>query len=194
VAGESQVNAPALDPGRARAVELVVLDVDGVMSDNGIYIGAVQGERVEFKRFHAHDGVGMHLLRLAGIPVAWLTGRVSPATALRAEELAIDEVIQGTGSHKDEACAALLARRGLGWEQVLFMGDDLTDVPLLRRVGLPISVPNAVAEARAAAHWMTRSPGGHGAVREMCEALLHARGVWEEVCGRYYGEHRDDTA
>jgi 3-deoxy-D-manno-octulosonate 8-phosphate phosphatase (KDO 8-P phosphatase) len=177
--------------GMARRVKLVVLDVDGVLTDNGIYVGAVKGERVEFKRFHAQDGLGVHLLRLAGLPVVWLTGRVAAATALRADELRIDEVIQDETARKYPACCALLERRGLAWDEVLYMGDDLADVPVLRRVGVPVSVPNASTEARAAARWVTTLPGGQGAVREMSEALLRARGEWEEIRGRYYRERGD---
>lgn len=185
----------ALDgiPGAAaRAVKLVVLDVDGVLTDNGIYVGEVQGERVEFKRFHAQDGLGVHLLRLAALPVVWLTGRVAAATALRADELHVDEVIQDAAARKYPACAALLARRGLTWDEVLYMGDDLADVPVLRRAGVAVSVPNGSSEARAASGWVTTLPGGQGAVREMSEALLRARGEWEEIRGRYYRERGDE--
>jgi 3-deoxy-D-manno-octulosonate 8-phosphate phosphatase (KDO 8-P phosphatase) len=181
-----------LDRTAARGVRLVVLDVDGVLTDNGIDVGEVRGERVEFKRFHAQDGLGVHLLRMAGLPVVWLTGRVAAATTLRAEELQVDEVIQDPSARKLPACAALLQRRGIDWAAVLYMGDDLADVPVLRRVGLAVSVPNGTAEARAAARWVTERAGGHGAVREMSEVLLRARGEWEDVLDRYYRERGDE--
>jgi 3-deoxy-D-manno-octulosonate 8-phosphate phosphatase (KDO 8-P phosphatase) len=177
-----------IDPAVARRIRLLVLDVDGVLTDNGIWLGPVAGERVELKRFDIQDGLGMVLLRSAEIPVVWLSGRHSEATALRARELRIEELLQVPGPRKLEALADLLARRGLEWEEVAYAGDDLADLQVLRRVGLPIAVPNAVAEVRAVASFVTRAAGGHGAVREMVEALLKARGVWAEMLERYFTE------
>lgn len=177
-----------IDPAVARRVRLLVLDVDGVLTDNGIWLGPVAGERVELKRFDIQDGLGMVLLRSAEIPVVWLSGRHSEATALRARELRIEELLQVPGPRKLEALTELLARRGLDWEEVAYAGDDLADLQVLRRVGLPMAVPNAVAEVRAVASFVTRAAGGHGAVREMVEALLKARGVWPEMLERYFTE------
>lgn len=177
-----------IDPAVARRVRLLVLDVDGVLTDNGIWLGPVAGERVELKRFDIQDGLGMVLLRSAEIPVVWLSGRHSEATALRARELRIEELLQVPGPRKLEALTELLARRGLEWEEVAYAGDDLADLQVLRRVGLPMAVPNAVAEVRAVASFVTRAAGGHGAVREIVEALLKARGVWPEMLERYFTE------
>jgi 3-deoxy-D-manno-octulosonate 8-phosphate phosphatase (KDO 8-P phosphatase) len=177
-----------MDPLAARKVRLVVLDVDGVLTDNEIYVGLVAGERVEFKRFNVQDGVGVHLLRTARIPVALLSGRVSEATRLRAAELGIEEVIQDPDARKVPAMKELLARRGLQWNEVLFAGDDLADVPPMRRAGLPCSVANGVAQAKEAASYVTAARGGHGAVRELAESLLRARGEWEATLDQYYRE------
>ena len=177
-----------LDPARARAIRIAVLDVDGVLTDNGLYIGAVAGQRAELKRFDVQDGVGLHLLRMAGIPVALLSGRVSEATSLRAEELGISEVIQDSAARKVPRLDELLSTRGLGWEQVLYVGDDLADVPVMRRVGLPVSVANGVPEVRAVAAWVSTRAGGHGAIREIVEALLKARGEWDSTLAGYYRE------
>ena len=177
-----------IDPAVARRIRLVVLDVDGVLTDNGIWLGPVAGERVELKRFDIQDGLGLKLLRSADIPVVWLSGRHSEATAMRARELKVDELLQVPGPKKLDALTGLLERRGLTWAEVAYAGDDLADLQVLRRVGLPIAVPNAVAEVRAVASVVTRAPGGHGAVREIVEALLKARGVWAEMLERYFEE------
>jgi 3-deoxy-D-manno-octulosonate 8-phosphate phosphatase (KDO 8-P phosphatase) len=180
--------AVPIDPEVARRIRILVLDVDGVLTDNGIWIGPVAGERVELKRFDIQDGLGMVLLRTADIPVVWLSGRHSEATALRARELKVEELLQVRGPAKLEAMAELLERRGLEWEEVAYAGDDLADLQVLRRAGLPIAVANAVAEVRAVAAYVTRAAGGHGAVREIVEALLKARGVWPEMLERYFTE------
>lgn len=177
-----------IDAALAARIQLVALDVDGVLTDNGIWIGPVAGERVELKRFHIQDGLGIRLLRTAGIPVLWLSGRRSAATALRAEELQVDEVLQVAGPEKLEALSRVLAQRELGWDQVAYVGDDLADLQVMRRVGLPIAVANAVPEIRAVAAATTTASGGHGAVREIVDALLQARGVWSDMLERYFTE------
>jgi 3-deoxy-D-manno-octulosonate 8-phosphate phosphatase (KDO 8-P phosphatase) len=177
-----------IDTALAGRIRLLGLDVDGVLTDNGIFLGPVDGRPVELKRFDIQDGLGHVLLRSAGLPVVWVSGRHSEATALRARELAIDELLQVPGPRKLEAVGELLQRRGIGWDEVAFVGDDLADLQVLRRVGLPIAVANAVAEVKAVASFVTRAPGGHGAVREVVEALLRARGVWPEMLERYFSE------
>jgi 3-deoxy-D-manno-octulosonate 8-phosphate phosphatase (KDO 8-P phosphatase) len=177
-----------LDPEAARRVALLALDVDGVLTDNGIWIGPIAGERVELKRFDIQDGLGHVLLRTAGIPVVWLSGRHSEATTLRARELKIEELLQVGGPHKLDALEALLERRGLQWTEVAYVGDDLADLQVLRRVGLPIAVVNAVTEVRDIAAYVTRAAGGHGAVREIADALLKARGQWDDIMERYFSE------
>lgn len=179
-----------IDPVTARRIRLLGLDVDGVLTDNAIFVGEVAGERVEFKRFDIQDGLAVGILRKSGIEVALVSGRWSRATELRARELRIEEVIQDAGARKVPAFADLLARKGIGWEEVAFVGDDLADLPVLRRVGLPIAVANAVQEVRNASAWTTTRPGGHGAVREVIEALMTARGEWDAGVRRYV-EERD---
>jgi 3-deoxy-D-manno-octulosonate 8-phosphate phosphatase (KDO 8-P phosphatase) len=178
-----------IDAALARRIRLLGLDVDGVLTDNGIFVGPVDGEVVELKRFDIQDGLGQVLMRCAGLPVVWLSGRHSEATTARARELRVEEVLQVAGPRKLEAFGALLERRGLAWEEAAFVGDDLADLPVLRRVGLPIAVANAVAEVKAAAAYVTTASGGHGAVREAIEALLRARGEWSELLDRYFSEH-----
>jgi 3-deoxy-D-manno-octulosonate 8-phosphate phosphatase (KDO 8-P phosphatase) len=180
-----------LDAAVARRLKLVGFDVDGVLTDNGIYVGMVGDHPVEFKRFHIQDGLGVRMLRSAGLAVVWLSGRESAATALRARELEVDEVIQDPTARKLPAFEALLERRGLGWEDCAFAGDDLADLPLLKRVGLPIAVANGVAEVKAAARLVTTVPGGQGAVREVAELILQARGEWQGLLTKYFLERGD---
>ena len=175
-----------IDAATARRLKLVGLDVDGVLTDNGLYVGMVGDHPVEFKRFHIQDGLGVRMLRAAGLALVWLSGRESAATALRARELAVDEVIQDPTARKLPAFEALLARRGLAWDECAFVGDDLADLPLLSRVGLPVAVANAVAEVKAAASVVTSVPGGQGAVREVAELILKARGEWQGLLTKYF--------
>lgn len=183
-----------LEPARviaaalAERIRLVVLDVDGVLTDGGIYLGAASdGEPIELKRFEITDGTGIRLLRDAGIAVAIVTGRQSHAVRLRAAELGVTECHQGAEA-KLSVVEEMLDRLGLGWEQAAFVGDDLIDLPVLRRVGLPAAVANAAPEVRAEAVWTAHRHGGHGAVREFAEALLHARGEWPAAVRRYLAD------
>ncbi len=168
-----------IEQGSAEAIKLVCLDVDGVLTDGGIYLGATEsGERIEMKRFEITDGLGVRMLKDAGIEVAIITGRESTAVSLRAAELGIAECHQDAKAAKLPIMEALLARLGIGWEEAAFMGDDLADLPVLRRVGFPVAVANAVPEVRAEAVWIARRNGGEGAVRELAEAILRAKGEW----------------
>ncbi|HEX9279189.1 MAG TPA: HAD hydrolase family protein [Gemmatimonadales bacterium] len=180
-----------LDQVLARRLKLVGFDVDGVLTDNGVYLGVVGDHPVEFKRFHIQDGLGIRMLRSAGLVVVWLTGRESTATALRARELSVDELIQDPTARKLPAFEALLARRGLAWDECAFVGDDLADLPVLTRVALPVAVANAVSEVKAAARLVTDVPGGHGAVREVAELILKARGEWHSLLTTYFLERGD---
>ena len=137
-----------LDRALAQQIRLLGLDVDGVLTDNAIFVGDVAGARVEFKRFDIQDGLGMGLLRDSEIEVAWVSGRTSDATLLRGAELRIRSIIQVKGPTKVPAIEELLAERGLTWEQMAFVGDDLADIPVLERVALPIAVANARAEVK----------------------------------------------
>ena len=181
--------APMLDPTLARRIKLVGFDVDGVLTDGGLYIGMAAEHPVELKRFDIQDGLGIKLLRDAGLVVAVVSARRSEATNLRARELKVDELVQH--NHKLPAFEEVLHRRGLSWDECAFVGDDLPDLPLLRRVGLPIAVANAVSEVAATAQIVTRAAGGQGAVREVAELLLRARDEWDQLLERYLQERGD---
>lgn len=180
-----------IDAAVAGRIKLLGLDVDGVITNNAIYLGLVNGERVEFKQFDIQDGLAMGLARRMGLQIAWVSGRYSDATTLRASELRIDEVIQDRGARKVPAMTEMLLRLGVGWDEVAFLGDDLADVPVMRRVGLPLAVANAVDEVKRLAAYTTEAAGGSGAVREAIEVLLRAQGRWDEAV-RVYLEDRGE--
>ncbi len=182
-----------LDAELARRLRLVGFDVDGVLTDGGVYLGRVGDHAVELKRFDIQDGLAVKLLRAAGITVVLVSGRVSEATTLRAREIGVDDVVQDDAAQKLPAFEAILARRGIGFDECAFAGDDLADLPLLTRVAFPIAVANAVAEVKAAARHVTTAPGGHGAAREIAETILKARGAWDGLV-RQYLEERGDVA
>jgi 3-deoxy-D-manno-octulosonate 8-phosphate phosphatase (KDO 8-P phosphatase) len=183
----------SIDAELARRIRLVGLDVDGVLTDGGVYIGQVGDHTVEMKRFHIQDGLGIKFLRQAGIVVVLVSGRRSDATELRARELKVDELFQDSAA-KLPAFAAILERRGIGWDECAFVGDDLPDLPLLERVALAITVPAAVPEVRACAHVVTTLGGGQGAVREVAELILRPRGVWDDLVTSYLVERGDVEA
>jgi 3-deoxy-D-manno-octulosonate 8-phosphate phosphatase (KDO 8-P phosphatase) len=175
------------DLGRARKIKLLGFDVDGVLTDNAVFIGDVSGQRVEFKRFDIQDGLAHSLLKGNGIDVAWISGRQSEATTLRGQELRVPDVLQVISTEKVPAIEALLTRKGLTWDEVAFVGDDFADIPVFEKVGLAISVANGREEAKRAAHHVTEASGGHGAVREVIERLLKSRGSYEASVARYLG-------
>jgi 3-deoxy-D-manno-octulosonate 8-phosphate phosphatase (KDO 8-P phosphatase) len=156
---------------RARRIRLLVLDVDGVLTDGRLHITA-RGEDV--KVFHVRDGSGIVALRRAGVIVAIISGRDSAAVTHRAAELGIAHVQQGV-QDKGAALERLLRETGVTAAALACIGDDTPDVPMLERAMLAVAVADAHPTARAAAHWVTPSPGGHGAVREACDLLLTAR-------------------
>lgn len=164
---------------RAKEIELLLLDVDGVLTDGGIYLG---GEETELKKFDVQDGLGITMVREAGIDVGIITGRVSDAVAKRAEELEISRIYQGQ-HWKREALEEIL--EDFVPRQLAYIGDDLLDLPVLTRVGMPLAPANAVAEVKREAVYVTESEGGSGAVREVVEWLLKLRGELEEIY-RYY--------
>lgn len=171
---EAQILAriPAEVQARARAVRLMVFDVDGILTDGSLWYGP-HGEAV--KSFHALDGHGLRLLREQGIRVAWVSGRKSTITARRAAELGISPALQGVHD-KIGALEELAREAGLGLHETGYMGDDIIDLPALQRCGFAVSVPNAPFYIRQAAHWITERPGGDGAVRECCDLILAAQG------------------
>jgi 3-deoxy-D-manno-octulosonate 8-phosphate phosphatase (KDO 8-P phosphatase) len=172
----------------AKRVKLLGLDVDGVLTDNGIWIAQVGGERVELKRFDIQDGLGLAMLRYTSIEVAWVSGRHSEATELRARELRVPTLIQENKARKLPAIERLLADKGIGWDELAYVGDDLPDLPILRRAGLPMTVANGCPEAKRLAKWVTTAAGGQGAVREVVEHLLRARGEWDGAVAQYLRE------
>ena len=178
---------------RARRVKLVALDVDGVLTDGGIYLGDVAGERLEFKRYDIQDGLGIKMLQKAGIPVAIITGRVSDSVALRARELQLDECIQDPHARKLIALREIAQKRGIGMDDIAFVGDDLPDVGAFRAVGLAVVVANATADAMRSAHYALSRAGGLGAVREFAEGLLEARGEWRGLV-EWYVSSREEPA
>lgn len=161
---------------RFARVQILLCDVDGILTDATVSMG----RSGETKRFCLADGLGIRLLREAGFKVGWISGRPSPATQRRAKELAVDFLHESRAS-KVTAAEDVLHQTGLAWEQVCYMGDDLIDLGLLRRAGLAVAVPHAMAEAKALAHYVTKTPGGQGAVREVIELILKAHGKWEDI-------------
>jgi 3-deoxy-D-manno-octulosonate 8-phosphate phosphatase (KDO 8-P phosphatase) len=159
---------------RAARIRLLILDVDGVLTDGGLLYGA-SGE--ETKRFHVHDGLALVAARKAGLQVAVLSSRASAAVTRRMTELGVSEVHQGV-MDKASALAALCERLGVPISAVAMMGDDLPDLAAMGRVGLALAPANAVAEVKRVAHWVARRRGGDGAVREAVEMLLRARRAW----------------
>jgi len=157
---------------RARAIRLLVLDVDGVLTDGRLFLSAA-GE--ELKVFHVRDGSGLVAIQRVGITVAIISGRDSPAVTRRATELGIRHVHQGVAD-KGALLDRLLDELGIAAEETACVGDDTPDAPMLRRAGLAIGVADAHPALLAAAHWVTKSNGGQGAVREVCDLLLSAHG------------------
>ena len=165
---------------RLARVRLFLSDVDGILTDATVFMG---GDH-EVKRFCVTDGLGLKLLRESGIKVGWISGRPSSATELRARELEIDFLHQSRNS-KVEAAEEFMAKTGCNWSQVCYMGDDIVDLGMLKRVGLAVVVPDAIAEAKALAHYETKAAGGRGAVREVAELILKAQGKWAGVIKAY---------
>jgi 3-deoxy-D-manno-octulosonate 8-phosphate phosphatase (KDO 8-P phosphatase) len=169
----------------ARRIRLVVFDVDGVLTDGGVYLGDVNGQRLEFKRYDIQDGLGMKMLQQAGIKVAIITGRVSESVTLRAKELGVDELHQDTHARKLPALRRMASKHAIDLADVAFVGDDLPDVGPMREVGLPVAVSNASADGTEAARFVLMREGGRGAVREFAEGLLRARGEWDALTAWY---------
>ena len=161
-------------PPALRRVRLIVLDVDGVLTDGRIYLGPGG----EWKSFHVHDGLAMARAVAAGFPVAVVSSRTSDAVTRRCAEVGVAEVHQGV-REKVAVYEALRSRHGCRDAEVACMGDDLADLPVLSRAGLAVAPADAVPAVRRAARWVTRLPGGRGAVREVLEAVLRAHGLWE---------------
>lgn len=170
----------------AKRIKLIGLDVDGVLTDGGLYIGLVAHHPLEFKRFHVLDGLAVKLLRTVGLPVVLVSGRESEATEVRAKEMEVDDLLQVAPQKKLPSLVEVLDRRGVTLGECAYVGDDLADLPVLRAVGLPIATANATAEVKRAARYVTAASGGQGAVREVAEHLLKARGDWTALLRQYF--------
>jgi 3-deoxy-D-manno-octulosonate 8-phosphate phosphatase (KDO 8-P phosphatase) len=158
---------------RILPIRLIAFDVDGILTDGGLYLSD-SGE--EFKRFNSQDGHGLKMLKASGVELAIITGRTSRCVEMRAKNLGITHVYQGV-EKKWEAMQDLLGKLGLSPEAAGFMGDDVVDLPVMRRVGLAITVPNAPDTVHDHAHYITKREAGHGAVREACEIIMSAQGT-----------------
>ena len=200
---------------RARKIKLILFDVDGVLTDGKIWIfpspgGAQQSvleksaqsfsgpegqggsalesaSLIEAKGFHAHDGTAISLARLAGIKTGIITKRLSETVALRARDLKIDHVYQGI-QDKASVFAQILEKDGITAAEAAFVGDDVIDLPAMRKCGLAIAVKNARPEVKAEAHWMTSHAGGDGAARDAVEYILKAQGKWQRAVEEYVSE------
>ena len=166
---------------RAKLIRLMAFDVDGVMTDGGLFLSD-SGE--EFKRFNSLDGHGLKMLRASGVEVAIITGRTSRCVAARAQNLGIAHVFQGV-ENKLETMVELLNRLKLPRDAAAYMGDDVVDLTVMRHVGLSISVPESPLLVREHSDYVTQCSGGHGAVREACELIMSAQGTLDAQLALY---------
>jgi 3-deoxy-D-manno-octulosonate 8-phosphate phosphatase (KDO 8-P phosphatase) len=177
LAGLTKIS-PALRK-RAAQITLLLMDVDGTMTDGGVtLLSQLDGSALEIKTFDAHDGQGLTLARTAGLRTGCITGRESAALLRRANEMKM-EFIYMKQALKMPAYEEILAKAGVTDSAVAYVGDDLPDIPLLRRVGLAIAVGDAVPEVKKAAHYTTKALAGRGAIREAVELILKSKGIWE---------------
>jgi len=167
---------------RAAKIKLVIFDVDGVLTDGTFFL---DGEGREYKAFHARDGLGLNLLRQTGVEVAVISGRTSASVSQRMAGLGIGHVFQGQ-QDKLSAFEALREELGLEPAQIAHVGDDLPDLPLLRRVGLAVAVADAHPAVLPFAHWVTDRPGGAGAAREVCDLIMEAQGTLPGIVESHY--------
>ena len=169
----------------ASRVKLLLMDVDGVMTDAKLYnVPGPDGKIFETKAFDAQDGIALQWLSWKGIKTGLISGRVSPATEERARQCKFAYIFQGH-IEKIPILEQIMSDCGLTADQVAYIGDDLTDAVVMRRVGMGIATANARPEVKKIAHYVTASPGGRGAVREVCELLLKAQGHWPELLKKY---------
>jgi len=175
------IRVPTKLARRAKNIQVLLMDVDGTLTDGSVtLLSQPDGSALEIKTFDAHDGQGLTLAVTAGLRTGVITGRSSPALRRRCKELDVEFVYEKQG-HKIAAYEDVLRRAGVQESEVAFLGDDLPDLMVMRRVGLAVAVANATAEVRRAAHYTTKAPGGKGAARELVEIILKAKGVWEEM-------------
>jgi 3-deoxy-D-manno-octulosonate 8-phosphate phosphatase (KDO 8-P phosphatase) len=165
---------------RLGRIRLFLCDVDGILTDATVAIGS-DGES---KSFCLTDGLGLRLLQESGVKVGWISGRPSPATEQRARELRVDFLYQSRDD-KIVAAEAILAKTGMQWKDVCYMGDDIVDLGMLKRAGVAVAVPGAIPEAKSLADFVTHAAGGRGAVREVVEMILKAQNKWDEWVRKY---------
>jgi 3-deoxy-D-manno-octulosonate 8-phosphate phosphatase (KDO 8-P phosphatase) len=176
-------NLSAID--RAFRVKVILFDVDGVLTNGDITVmPGADGKGVEVKSFHAHDGLGVSLARLAGLKLGFVTKRTSQAVAIRAHDLRIEHVYQGQ-AHKMEAVEKIIAAESCTLEELAYVGDDIIDLPVMRKVGFAIATANARPEVRKAAHYITPLAGGFGAGRDAIDFILTAQSVLAETIEKY---------
>lgn len=201
---------------RARRIQLIIFDVDGVLTDGSIWIfpapaaSSATGERaaamesqggyaissqsmIEAKGFNAHDGTGVSLARLGGMKMAVITKRISEAVALRARDLRLEYVYMGQ-AYKMQATREIMAKENITLEEICFVGDDIIDLPVMRQCGFAVAVANAREPVKAAAHYVTPHEGGRGAARDAIEFILDAKGILEDVIDRYIDERNPSAA
>jgi 3-deoxy-D-manno-octulosonate 8-phosphate phosphatase (KDO 8-P phosphatase) len=168
---------------QAKSIRLIAFDIDGIMTDGGLYLSD-SGE--EFKRFNSLDGHGLKMLKASGVELAIITGRTSRCVELRAQNLGITHLFQGA-EDKLAAMQELLHKLGIPAEASAYMGDDVIDLPVMRRMALALTVPEAPQLVRDHAHYVTRRNGGNGAVREVCELIMSAQGTLDAQLAQYLG-------
>ncbi|WP_126453400.1 3-deoxy-manno-octulosonate-8-phosphatase KdsC [Sulfuriflexus mobilis] len=166
---------------RAKAIKLVIFDVDGVLTDGSLFLG---DDGLEYKAFNSRDGHGMKMLQEAGVTVGIITGRTSKVVDYRMQSLGIEHVYQGQHD-KRIAFSEILEKLQLSPQQVAYVGDDVVDLPVMSKVGLAIAVQDAHPMVLKHAHWQTPSPGGRGAGRDVCEMLMEAHGVLQQTLNSY---------
>ena len=169
---------------RAKAIRLLLLDVDGILTDGRI---TYDGSGREWKSFDIRDGQGIRLLQRAGLEVGILSGRKSAAVRTRAKELGL-RLLRQKVTDKAKALEEIMVRKNYKREHICFVGDDLVDLPVFARVGLAVAAADSIEEVKASAHYITRNPGGRGAVREVCDLILKAQGKWAAVTQEYTGQ------
>jgi len=167
--------------GRARRIKLLLMDCDGVLTDGRLWLTSDGDEQ---KAFHARDGQGISLLHRAGLRTGIITGRTSSAVDRRAQDLKMSYVRQ-YAKDKIKALDEILADAGVARDECAYIGDDVADIPVMRRVGFAVAVSDAVEETKQAAHYLTELKGGQGAVREACDLILKAQGRWDELMERF---------
>jgi 3-deoxy-D-manno-octulosonate 8-phosphate phosphatase (KDO 8-P phosphatase) len=173
---------------RAKNIKILIFDVDGVLTDGQIFvIPDAEGKGIEAKGFAAHDGLGISLGRLGGLRIGVITKRNSRTVAIRAHDLKLEFVYQGQ-SHKMDAINDILAKTGATLNQLCYVGDDIIDLPVMRRCGLAIATANARKEVKSMAHYVTPNPGGFGGGRDAIDFILTAQGTLEKVIEQYLDE------